>query len=342
MALLPRLPGEVPNCRKGNVGLKHFLRSVLVLSIVTGGLSAQSRSTAVPLLYPLFEETGLPICGIGHFLRKDYVDGSFFALTEGATYILSQSLSSNMKRDTTAYPCVSTRSVVYRREARGLSPREFASYQLAGYMFQTYYNLRLADAFTTYRDYRAEEPHTIPTTRESAFSLLASPLDWKYIQEPAVFLPALAAAGASFLGSEHNPSMLDARTLNWFGLNVSPAEATIGSTTLEAFGFALLSVAEEGFFRGVLQTELSERVSPDFGLIASSILFGAAHYPVHGLSYSIRAAVAGAYLGWQYKDSHYDLGRCVAIHFYIDFLPAIIDLFRNPVQARGVYTVGCE
>lgn len=314
----------------------------LLLFMESVNLSAQSRSSVVPLIsYPIIVQTGLPTAGIGHFLRKDYLGGSIFALSQGGTYLLSQAYlnwrKGRPKPDTLAYPCISSPSIIYR--TRGFSSEQLAGIQLAGYSYQFYYNLRLLDAFTTYRDYRAEEDHTLPLTDRSIPDLSLSPFQWKYLREPSVFIPALAAVGASLMDNGRGPSLFDAKTLNWFGLNVTPTETAFGTTALEAFGFAVLAVAEEGFFRGVLQTELSEHVNPTFGIVASSVLFGLAHYPMHGLTYAARAGVAGLYLGWQYKESHYDLGRTIAIHFYIDFAPLLVQLFRDPIEARGVYSI---
>lgn len=321
-----------------------MLRSLTFIFLLTLALSpssfAQGQSTVVPIVYPVFDRTELPCAGIGHFLRKDYASGSFFALSEGLTYYFWR--SSIAKKDTNAYPCSSTLTIFYRNGVRGFSPQQFAMLQLGGYSYQTYMNLRFLDAFTTYRNYRASEPHSIVLTDQPILDLSVSPFKWKYLREPEVFLPMLAAAGASLFDERRGPSVFDARTLNWFGLEVSPSEATIGTTLLETFGFTLLAIAEEGFFRGVLQTELSERVNPNFGLVASSLMFGLAHVPLQGWVYSLRATLAGFYLGWQYKKSGYDLGRVITLHFHIDFLPTIISFFRSPLNGRGVYSATCH
>lgn len=319
---------------------KH-LALIFLLSLSLSPCSfGQDRSTAVPIVYSLFESTGLPSVGIGHFLREDYANGSFFAVSEGLMYYFWRAASA--KQDTVAYPCVSTPSILYKRGVRGLSPDQSAMMQLSGYSCQTCFSLRFLDAFTTYRNYRAGESHTLALTDQSVARLSASAFQWRYLKEPDVYVPLLITAGVSFLDQPQGPSLFKAQSLNWFGRDVSPATVGIGSILLETVGFTLLAVAEEGFFRGVLQTELSERVNPNFGLIASSALFGLAHFQLHGLTYSLRATVAGLYLGWRFKESGYDLGHSIAIHFYIDFMPTIIQLFRDPVNARGTYSVGFE
>lgn len=319
--------------------MRRYSALVFLLSLaLSRSLFGQDRSTAVPIVYPLFDRTGLPSVGIGHFLRQDYANGSFFAFSEGLTYYFWKTAA--VKRDTSAYPCVSTPGTLYKRGLRGLSSDQSAVIQLSGYSYQACFSLRFLDAFTTYRNYRASESHEMPLSNQSIVGLSVSPFQWAYLKKPDVYIPLLITAGISFLDEPQGPSLFKLRSLNWFGSEVSPTTAGIGSVFLETLGFTLLAVAEEGFFRGVLQTELSERVNPNFGLIASSVLFGLSHYQLHGLTYSLRATVGGLYLGWRFKESGYDLRRPIAIHFYIDFMPTIIQLLRDPVNARGTYSVG--
>ena len=49
---------------------------------------------------------------------------------------------------------------------------------------------------------------------------------------------------------------------------------------------------------------------------------------------------AGFYLGWQYQKYNNDLGRVIALHFHIDFMPVLIGLLKSPSQSNGVYKVG--
>ncbi len=316
---------------------KHSKYAAILIISSTLSLVAQSRSTAVPIVYLFYDRTGLPIAGLGHFLREDYAYGATYAISEGITYSFWKSTPVN--RDTAASPCLAEPGLRFRRGVRGYSPTEFAKLSLTAYSYQAYMNVRFLDAFTTYRNYRATETHPWQIGSQPIADLAASPFRWKYLREPDVYIPLLLTAGLEFTDEPQGPPMLALKSLNWLGLDLSPASATLGATLLESAGFLLLAVAEEGFFRGVIQTELSEHVSPDFGLIASSILFGAGHYPLHGLTYSLRAVAGGLYLGWRYKESHYDLGRPIAIHFYIDFMPILVQILRDPLSARGTYSV---
>ncbi len=69
-----------------------------------------------------------------------------------------------------------------------------------------------------------------------------------------------------------------------------------GCTTLDLGLIALMAgVAEEAFFRGVVQTALAERFDPTLGLVLASVLFGVMHLITP--AYALLAALAGAYLG---------------------------------------------
>ena len=119
----------------------------------------------------------------------------------------------------------------------------------------------------------------------------------------------ILAAANGWFGGDRTASLASIRSFNWFGHDISPTEASLGTTIVEWLGFTLVAVGEEGLFRGVVQTELSERVNPNFGLVTSSLLFGVFHVPFHGWWSGLGASGVGLYLGWQYKKSGYNLGR---------------------------------
>ena len=154
-----------------------------------------------------------------------------------------------------------------------------------------------------------------------------------------MFGPILISGVVSLFGKNSVPSLVNAKSVNWFGRDVSPLKVTLGNTFLEWVGFTLVAVGEEMFYRGVIQTELSELINPDFGWIASSLLFGLAHVPGRGWRNFLPALAGGFYLGWQYKKYDHDLGRVIALHFHLDFVPMAIEFLRNPLTGRGVYSV---
>lgn len=91
-----------------------------------------------------------------------------------------------------------------------------------------------------------------------------------------------------------------------------------------------IGIGEEAFFRGFLQPQLSEVLTPWGGITASSVAFGAAHignawdmdrrdrrsYYSFVLPY---LTTFGVYLGWlTYKNN--SLQECVALHTWYDFI----------------------
>jgi membrane protease YdiL (CAAX protease family) len=79
----------------------------------------------------------------------------------------------------------------------------------------------------------------------------------------------------------------------------------------------LAGVGEELLFRGVVQTKLSEWISPGAGVVLGGFLFGAAH----ALSrlYFLLATVIGVYLGW-FVQSYGELVTPIVAHALYDFL----------------------
>ena len=299
---------------------------------------SQYKSQAIPIIAVGLEYFNLPPLGIGHFLHEDYLTGSGFAITEGITYYFGNRTLS-IKKDTVNYPAVSDSNIVFHKGFKGFSPSDYSQIALRSYSKMCANNLRSMDMFLSYRAYRNDEVHTIPLTRESLFQLSMSPFKWKYLREPEVFIPLLLSTGKALLDDGGHPSLFQIKAVNWMGYDVSPTSASIGNTFAEYVTMTLVAVGEEMLFRGIIQTELSESVNLNFGLVASSLLFGLYHVPTQGWLSSLPATVVGFYYGWQYKKSNYDLGRVIAIHFYIDFPQIIIKFFKNPLYGGGVYSV---
>lgn len=85
----------------------------------------------------------------------------------------------------------------------------------------------------------------------------------------------------------------------------------------------LAGIGEELLFRGVVQAELTAWWTPTTGIVAASLLFGAAH--AVSLPYFILATLMGLYLGLLYHFSGnlllpiivHALYDWIAIHFYL-------------------------
>ena len=100
-----------------------------------------------------------------------------------------------------------------------------------------------------------------------------------------------------------------------------------------------VAIGEESFFRGFLQSAISEYVNPTVGLVVSSLVFGAAHIP-NALAFDSSTqrrnyytfsipflTVAGFYLGCLAQKNH-SLKESVALHMWYDFI-----LFASDVIA---------
>lgn len=105
---------------------------------------------------------------------------------------------------------------------------------------------------------------------------------------------------------------------------------------------------EESFFRGFLQSRLSETFTPWGGIALSSLLFGAAHIPnARGLApenrrefYSFAVpliTLGGVYYGWlTYKNQ--SLQECVAMHTWYDFILITLGFLAS----QAAITVGAK
>ena len=85
-----------------------------------------------------------------------------------------------------------------------------------------------------------------------------------------------------------------------------------------AFVSLWAGVAEELLFRGVVQQLAEERFGLLTGLLVGSVLFGIAH-PLSAL-YFVFTALMGAYLGWIWIVSDYNLLVPMIVHALYDFL----------------------
>jgi len=95
-----------------------------------------------------------------------------------------------------------------------------------------------------------------------------------------------------------------------------------------AAGFATLLLAlaagagEEILFRGVMQEEITSRVSGPAGLIVASLVFGALHAitPV----YALLATIAGGYFGWLYIACNHSIVVPAVAHALYDWVALLM------------------
>jgi membrane protease YdiL (CAAX protease family) len=91
-----------------------------------------------------------------------------------------------------------------------------------------------------------------------------------------------------------------------------------GRSRLQLALLALLAgLAEEVLFRGVIQVGLARAISPPWALLATSVLFGLAHFA--SVAYAVLAAGVGAYLGALFLLQH-NLLVPVMAHALYDFV----------------------
>jgi membrane protease YdiL (CAAX protease family) len=174
------------------------------------------------------------------------------------------------------------------------------------------------------------------------FSDLAyAPFKWSVIKKPEVWGGLLTALGtAAAVGYLWQ---LD-------GYLTKPSAASrlgnkLGNRLTPLYAFPV-GISEEALFRGYLQSHLSESLTPTGGIIASSLLFGAAHIS-NGLlmedpedqrryfSYSIPFITAfGAYFGWLAHHTN-SLQEGVALHSWYDFA-----LFSLDAATKGAISTG--
>jgi membrane protease YdiL (CAAX protease family) len=301
--------------------------------------SAQNKSYAFPIVSLGTFYTGVPTFGTSHFLREDYSTGSIFAATEATSFYFANKII-DAKWDTTKFPNISNGSTNYNIRSHGWSQEDYSDRYLNQVAKNFTIQLNNIDLFLSFRQYWAEEIHNQSLSQSNFFNLASAPFQTKYLKEPEVFLPIAIAIGYSLLSESQERSLFDTKTINLFGRDYSALEGGSLKILSDFVIMSMVALSEEMLFRGMIQTSLSESVNPNFGLVASSILFGLAHLPSTNLIYSLRAMAAGFYFGWQYQKYNNDIGRTIALHFQIDFMPTLISLFKSPSQSSGVYKVG--
>lgn len=182
-------------------------------------------------------------------------------------------------------------------------------------------NTEMYGIYAAYRDARLKNgmsfySYRMPT--ENLSDLAYAPFQWSVIKKPEVW--------GGILGM-----LLAGSAMVHFGF---PDEAHIRldlsrSAQMPLFAFPI-GIGEESFFRGYLQSTLSEVSSPLGGVLLSSLAFGSAHIPTawdldpedrwRYYSFAVPFITGmGAYLGWLTYKNH-SLKESVALHAWYDFI----------------------
>jgi len=277
--------------------------------------------------------------GTGHFLQQEWLNGTAFLATELGLREFQRELTTRIDlADYSRFPNLSNNSIYQRG---GMSPSSFAVSKYADIATLSLFNLRLIDFFASYRTLHNKSTYTskVPLSQEGLLSLSASPFKLRYLIKPWVWGPVLLAGAAAYLGGNGNKSISNSNEIVLFDQPQSPTQATISYNVLQAYRYATVAAGEEMFFRGALQTELTENFSPAFALVTSSLLFGLWHIPHNGFSGGVAATVGGFLLGYRYQRSNYDLGEVIALHFWLDWIVSAVEFFANPRSSQFVYRI---
>lgn len=169
----------------------------------------------------------------------------------------------------------------------------------------------LYSSFAAYRDGRSRDTrlYRTPAPRETLSELAMAPFKWDYLSRPTTFIP---------LGLQ-----LLAAASDKYGVYRAPDVSTNALYAHELTANEFTAVGEEGFFRGFLNNELSDRWGNRWGLFGSSAIFGLAHTGQGQTANVFQAGLAGAYLGWVHQRNHFQIGEGVAIHYWVNVIAGI-------------------
>ena len=248
--------------------------------------------------------------------------------------------------DATLYPNRSTPTTFFRAGA-GVSPQLIRDASLFTLTRHGLYYMRPIEVYSTYRNLHARTAsiNKVNPNQTSIASLAMSPFKWRYLKNPWVYMPLVISGGLSFfLSSSENPPLSDAQEVVMFGNRYSPYRALFLFSAIETYKQVLTATGEEMYFRGIVQTELTERLSPNVALAVSSLIFGAFHIPNLGSEAGIGpilvgTTLVGSYMGYRYKSNNYDLGEVIAMHCWSNVLMSVVEFMRDPSSNQFVYKI---
>lgn len=169
----------------------------------------------------------------------------------------------------------------------------------------------LYSSFGAYRDARQRDDrvYRTPAPRESLSELALAPFSWEFLSRPTTFIPLALQAWAA---SRSKYGIYRAEDVSTRDLHVYNATAN-----------EFTAIGEEGFFRGFINNEFSDRWGNGWGLAGSSLLFGVAHTGQGQTANAVEASIAGAYLGWMHQRNGFQIGEGVALHYWINVIAGI-------------------
>lgn len=186
-------------------------------------------------------------------------------------------------------------------------------------------------AYRDVRNFNGEEYYSYKMPQDSFSDLAWAPFRWAVLKKPEVWGGIL---GALTIGAALSNFVL---TKDLEG-HIHMAQGSF--RPVHAFR---VGIEEESFFRGFLQSAISETATPATGIAVSSIAFGLAHignvygadpeYQRRYYTYIIPYISAfGAYFGWMtYKNQ--SLQESVAVHAWYDF---VVFLSESIAQSAAI------
>jgi membrane protease YdiL (CAAX protease family) len=284
--------------------------------------------------------TPIPYFGAGHFIQGEWLSGAAYLGSELGMVILENALRDRVSPgDAGRFPPVSNSTLSLKTE--GLGPASHAFQQYAEVAHQTQFYVRLLDFYDAYRGFHARTSilNKVQLSDQSVPGLMLSPFKPRYLTNPWVFGPLLLAGVSSYIDSRSDKSLSSAGEITMLNARFTPTGAAVGHGVIDAYRYMLVASGEEMFFRGAIQTELTERTEPAVAVGVSSLLFGAWHIPNNGIGGALAATLGGLYLGYRYEESGYDLGEVIATHFWLDFVTSVVEFIQNPRNGRFVYSI---
>jgi len=218
-------------------------------------------------------------------------------------------------------------------------------------------NLWFYSIFDAYRDtrvLRGDTGYRHAISRESLPHLASAPFRPGVLKRPWVWggVPLALGAGiaVSYLASRDDgvqrPTIFDVRKVNVLGHDFARGPGFAAGAAYYAALFVPVGVGEEALFRGLIQTELEERLGTWGGLATASAIFGAVHF-FNFLEDPRSAAVAvpvitvlGSSLGLAYIRTGHKLETSVAMHFWYDFLLSAAAFAADPQHQPFVVQYG--
>jgi membrane protease YdiL (CAAX protease family) len=200
--------------------------------------------------------------------------------------------------------------------------------------FRTTWLYGLYAAYRDVRNFNGQGNYSYKMPTDSLLDLTAAPFNLQVLKKPEVWgglVGSMAiAAGVGYLATRTISRSTPSLSLK---KNFSP---------LTAFP---IGIGEEAFFRGFLQSQFSEWLTPWGGVILSSIAFGAAHIPnawsfepeFRNGYYSVVVpwiTLFGVYDGWLTLKNH-SLKESVAIHAWYDFILFAIGTLAGQAAITG-------